>query len=253
MASQQLDWDDLKILLALSRRRSARAAAQDLEISNSTVTRRLDEMERALGARLFDRTPEGYRMTQTAEDLLATAEHVEELILAAELQTRGTDQELQGSIRLTLPPANGFNVIMERLAEFANRYPGIELEVITSNEALDLGRREADIAIRLFRAGNRPPDSLIGRKISRMTVSAYVHRDLLNPENPEDVSHLNWIGLGVGLQDQPWRTLCKNGDLPVKHAITDLNLQVESVLNKMGMMFAPCAVFRDLPEVVRVP
>ncbi|MEM6485254.1 MAG: LysR family transcriptional regulator [Pseudomonadota bacterium] len=253
MANRRLDWDDLKVLLALSRRRSARAAAQELEISNSTVTRRLDEMERTLGARLFDRTPEGYRMTQTAENLLPTAEHVEELVLGAELQARGVDQEIQGTIRLTLPPANGFNVLMERLAEFSTKYPGVELEVITSNESLDLGRREADIAIRLFRTGNRPQDNLIGRKISAMTVSAYVHQDLLNKDNPEDVSHLSWIDLGSGLNDRPWQTICRNGHLPVKHKIYDLNLQVEAVRNKMGIMFAPCAVFRDIPEIVRVP
>jgi molybdenum-dependent DNA-binding transcriptional regulator ModE len=92
-----VDWDDLKILLAVSRKRSARGAAQELGISNSTVTRRLDELERSLGTRLFDRTPEGYRITQSAENLLPTAEHVEDLLLAAERQITGVDQELQGT------------------------------------------------------------------------------------------------------------------------------------------------------------
>lgn len=247
-----MDWDDLKILLALSRKRSARAAAQDLGISNSTVTRRLDELERALGARLFDRTPEGYRMTQSAENLLPTAEHVEELMHTAERQVTGVDQELQGLIRLTLPPANGLNVIMPRLAQFAEDYPGIELEVITSPDSLDLGRREADIAIRVYRAGDSPPDSLIGRKISMMTAAPYVHRDLLNPDNPEDVSHLSWISFGATVTDRPW-DMCKNAHLPDKHRVSDINLQVEAVRAKLGMMFGACAMFRDIPEIVRVP
>lgn len=248
-----MDWDDLKILLALSRKRSARGAAQLLGISNSTVTRRLDDFERDLGSRLFDRTPEGYRMTQAAENLLPTAEHVEELMLAAERKVTGTDQELEGTIRLTLPPASGFNVLMPRLAEFAKDYPGIDLEIISSPDALDLGRREADIAIRVFRTGTSPPDNLIGRKISGMTASAYVHRDLLNPDNPEDVSHLTWIGLHSTAYDDSWKKVCKNGHLPVHHAVSAFILQVEAVRSKMGMMFAPCAMFRDHPEVVRVP
>jgi DNA-binding transcriptional LysR family regulator len=248
-----MDWDDLKILLALSRKRSARGAAQLLGVSNSTITRRLDELERDLGSRLFDRTPEGYRMTQSAENLLPTAEHVEELLLAAERQVTGTDQELQGRIRLTLPPASGFNVIMPRLAHFANEYPGIELEIISSADALDLGRREADIAIRVFRTGTTPPETLIGRKISAMTASAYVHRDLLNADDPEDVSHLTWIGLHGNNYDDSWKQLCRNGHLPVRHAVSAITLQVEAVRSKMGMMFAACAMFRDLPEVVRVP
>lgn len=248
-----MDWDDLKVLLALSRRRSARAAAQELGVSNSTVTRRLDELERDLGTRLFDRTPEGYRMTQSAENLLPTAEHVEELLLGAERQVTGVDQELQGTIRLTLPPASGFDVIMPQLAQFASDYPGIDLEIISSLDPLDLGRREADIAIRLLRAGKSPPDTLIGRKISGMTVSAYVHRDLLNPDDPEDVSHLSWIGMRGAVADEPWKTLCKNGHLPVRHSISAVNMQQQAVLQKMGIMFAPCAIFRDYPEVVRVP
>jgi DNA-binding transcriptional LysR family regulator len=248
-----VDWDDLKVFLAISRRRSARGAAQLLGVSNSTVTRRLDELERDLGSRLFDRTPEGYRMTQTAENLLPTAEHVEELLLGAERQVTGTDQELEGMIRLTLPPATGFNVLMPRLAQFAKEYPGIDLEIISSADALDLGRREADIAIRIFRTGTSPPETLIGRKISVMTASAYVHKDLLNPEDPADVSHLCWIGLHGNNYDDSWKLLCKNGHLPVRHGVSAITLQVEAVRAKMGMMFAPCAMFRDHPEVVRVP
>lgn len=248
-----MDWDDLKVLIAISRKRSARGAAQLLGVSNSTVTRRLDELERDLGSRLFDRTPEGYRMTQTAENLLPTAEHVEELLLTAQRQLTGTDQELEGTIRLTLPPATGFNILMPRLAKFADEYPGIDLEIISSADALDLGRREADIAIRVFRTGTTPPETLIGRKISAMTASAYVHRDLLNPDNPEDVSHLNWIGMHGNTYDDAWKRACKNGHLPVRHAVSAITLQVEAVRAQMGMMFAPCAMFRDHSEVVRVP
>jgi DNA-binding transcriptional LysR family regulator len=245
-----MDWDDLKILLALSRRRSARGAAQLLGISNSTITRRLDDLERSLGTRLFDRTPEGYRMTQSAEDLLPMAEQVEDMLLAMERRLHGVDQELRGRIRLTLPPANGFNALMPRLAQFAADYPGIDLDILASAEPLDLGRREADIAVRIFRRGFGPADNLVGRRISAMTVSAYVHRDLLNPDDPEDVSHLHWIG---SLDDEPWRDLCRNGDLPVRHSIPSINLQQEAVLAKMGILFAPCAMFRDTPEIVRVP
>lgn len=248
-----MDWDDLKILLALARKRSARGAAQELGVSNSTVTRRLDEFERALGTRLFDRTPEGYRATQSAEDLLPTAEHVEELVLKAQRRLSGGDQELQGLIRLTLPTANGLNVIVPRLAQFARDYPGIELEIITSDNSLDLGRREADIAIRLFKAGEKPPESLIGRKISRLTAAAYVHEELLKPDAAEDVSHLHWIAYSTALADQPWKQFCRNGHLPVKHIIADVDLQLEAVRAKMGMLFGPCAIFRDVPGIVRVP
>jgi DNA-binding transcriptional LysR family regulator len=248
-----MDWDDLKVLLALARRGSARAAAQELGVSNSTIVRRLDDFERSLGTRLFDRTPEGYRMTQSAENFLPTAEHVEELLLAAERRVSGEDQELEGLIRLTLPSATGLSVLMPRLARFAAEYPGIELEIITSAESLDLGRREADIAIRMFREGMAPPDTLIGRRISPMTASAYVHRDLLNADDPEDVSHLSWIAHGPTVPDEPWRSYCRNGHLPVRHIVGDVNFQVEAVRSGMGMIFGPCVLFHNEPDIVRVP
>ena len=118
-----MDWDDLKVFLALSRKGSARGAAQELGVSNSTITRRLDDMEHKLRVHLFDRTPDGYRMTAAGEQVLPTAEHVEELVLGVERKITGGDQELQGSIRLTLPPAGSLGFLVSRLAAFCRTVP----------------------------------------------------------------------------------------------------------------------------------
>ena len=248
-----MDWDDLKVLLELSRKGSARAAAQSLGVSNSTVTRRLDEMERQLGTQLFDRTPDGYRMTAAAEDFLPTAEHVEELVLAAERKITGGDQEFEGPIRLTLPPVSGLGFLMKAMTEFANQYSGIDLELMPSNEALDLSRREADIAIRVMPQGVQPPEYLIGRYLCPLTASSYVHRDLLNPDNPEDISHLTWIGKNPGNQAEPWLASTDYPDLPVRHAIDHITMLSDALRCKMGVAYAPCFSVYHSPEIVRVP
>ena len=152
-----MDWDDLKVVLALSRKGSARGAAQQLGVSNSTITRRLDDLEHKLHTRLFDRTPDGYKLSAAGEQMLPTAEHVEELVLAAERRITGEDQELEGSIRLTLPPVSGLEFLMERLSEFARQDPGIDIELMSCRDAQDRSRREADIAIRVMPAGVAPP------------------------------------------------------------------------------------------------
>ena len=248
-----MDWDDLKVLLALSRKGSARGAAQELGVSNSTVTRRLDDMEHELHTRLFDRTPDGYRLTGAGEQVLPTAEHVEELVLAAERQISGGDQELEGEIRLTLPPVGRMGFLVRHLAKFAEDYPRIQLSLMASNDALDLSRREADIAIRVMRAGVHPPENLIGRRMAAISASSYVHRDLLDPDHPEDVSGLTWIGKNPEGQVEEWLEHTGHRDNPVRHAIVDISLVVEAVRSKMGMAFVPCfAVYRD-PEIVRVP
>lgn len=248
-----MDWDDIKVLLALARKGSARGAAQMLGVSNSTVTRRLDELEHTLQAHLFDRTPDGYRMTAAAEQLLPTAEHVEELILAAERRIHGEDQHLEGPVRVTLPQSGGMGRLMNRLAQFAEDYPGIELELSSSPEALDLSRREADIAVRVMPVGVKPPDYLIGRYLSPLSASAYVHRDLLSEDKPDDVSHLHWVGKAPAGQKEEWLEQTDFKDNPVRHAIIDLALVVAAARAKMGMVFMPCLFASDYEKLVRVP
>jgi DNA-binding transcriptional LysR family regulator len=248
-----VDWDDMKVLLALSRKGSARGAALELGVSNSTVTRRLDDMESTLHTRLFDRTPDGYRMTVNAEQLLPTAEHVEELILGAERKITGGDQELKGNIRLTMPDSTRMDFLVERLAQFAATYPGIELELMPSYDALDLSRREADIAIRLMPAGVAPPEYLIGRFLGRMTASTYVHRDLLNPDEPDNVSHLTWIGKNSLDQGEKWIQDTDFPAQPVRHSILNVNLLLQAVLCRMGMGYMPCFAANNRPTIVRVP
>ena len=248
-----MDWDDLKVVLALRRKGSARGAAQELGVSNSTVTRRLDDMEHNLHARLFDRTPDGYKLTAAGEQVLPTAEHVEELVLAAERQITGGDQELEGAIRVTLPPVSRMGFLVRRLAKFAEQYPGIELELMSSFDALDLSRREADIAIRAMPAHVSPPEYLIGRKLTALTASAYVRRDLLNPDTPEDVSHLQWIGKNPEGQKEEWLSTTDYPRLAVRHAIMDVNLLLEAMRSGMGMAYMPCFSCYGDQDIVRVP
>lgn len=248
-----MDWNDIKVFLALARKGSAKGASQIIGVSKSTVTRRLDDLEQALNTHLFDRTPDGYRMTAAAEQLLPTAEHVEELILAAERRVHGEDQHLEGPIRVTLPDTEGMGRLMNRLARFARDYPGIELEISASTEALDLSRREADIAVRVMPAGVKPPDYLIGRHLSPLSASTYVHRDLLNVDDPEDTSRLQWIGKAPVGQKEDWLRYTHLPENPVRHAILDLSLVAGAVRAKMGMAFMPCLFASDHEELVQVP
>jgi DNA-binding transcriptional LysR family regulator len=243
----------MKVLLALGRKGSARGAAQVLGVSNSTVTRRLDDLEHQLQTRLFDRTPDGYRLTAAGEDLLPAAEHVEETLLAAERRITGGDQHLEGSIRLTMPDVSGMGFLMRRLAQFASDYPGIELELMPSYDPLDLSRREADIAIRVMPAGVKPPEYLIGRCLGLLSASTYVHPDLLNPDKPADVSHLSWIGKSPVGQHEDWLGSTDYPDRPVRHSIANVNLLVDAVRYRMGMAYMPCFAAYERRDIVRVP
>ena len=177
---EQLDWDDLKVLLACSRFGSTRSAAAALKVSNSTVHRKLESLEDAVEGRLFDRTPDGLLATALCEELLPIAKVVEDTISDGQLRLTGRDALLAGKLKVSLANFAPLNaVLFEKLNEFSLSYPRIQLDVKASNDVVDLSRREADFAIRGLPVGERPPRDIVGIKLGLLTVGYYVHRDLL--------------------------------------------------------------------------
>jgi DNA-binding transcriptional LysR family regulator len=125
------DWDDLRHFLAVARSGSTLAAARALGTSQSTVHRRLVELEARIGRALVTRQPTGYRLTELGEHLLPFAEDVEEAITVFERQALASDKELSGAIRVTCA-----STLADRLAKsplidaFHARYPGLQVELV---------------------------------------------------------------------------------------------------------------------------
>ena len=141
--------------------------------------RRLESLEEHIGGKLFNRTPDGYKPTALADQLLPTAKTVEQTLVEAERQVSGKDSELSGRVKLSLP-AVPVTHISESVAEFALKYPRIELDISVSDEPVDLARREADIAVRGLPKDKRPPKDIVGIKIGRISLGYYVHKELLS-------------------------------------------------------------------------
>jgi DNA-binding transcriptional LysR family regulator len=157
------DWDDLRVFTAVARHGSTVAASRALDISQTTVARRLDRLERHLKVNLFERLQSGCRLTSSGADLLPFAERVEAeaevLADRAAQRTRG----LSGIIRVTTNEVFANLILTPALAEFAELHPNIRVQLIVTNEMLDLLKGEADIAVR---AGVRPTeDGLLVRKL----------------------------------------------------------------------------------------
>ncbi len=144
-------WDDLRVFLALSRAGTLTAAAARLGVNPSTVGRRVGALEEALGARLFDRTPDGVLPTAAAERLLGHAERLEEAASGLAAEVSGFESGLEGTVRLTAPPAVAEALIAPALPRLREKYPALVLELDASVSYADLARREADIAVRLVR------------------------------------------------------------------------------------------------------
>lgn len=243
------DWDDIRYFLAVARNGSVRAAAASLGVNHSTVIRRVTSLEDRLGTHVFDKLPSGYRPTEAGTQILELAEQMESA--SAELETRvfGRDQSLSGVLRVALPSSLATDLLMPDLAAFANRHPGIELEVMTSHEPVNLTMRQADVAIRLVFDRANLPDHLIGIELADVYRAVYVSRDLA--EQPEHA--LRWL---LKAEDGPppdWATPAHRKVLEPALSFTELQAQLAAAEASMGMAVLPCFVGDGRPELTRMP
>lgn len=168
------DWSDLRHLIAVSRYGSTLAAAKALGVNQSTVHRRLGELEAGIGLPLVKRHPSGYRLSELGETLIDYVLAVETAVSALERQVQALKHDLRGVIRLTCPEPTVSRIAATGLLDrFHKRYPGLAVEFITSDRYLDIAKGEADVA---FRSGEPADDRLVGRKICDSVWAIYASR-----------------------------------------------------------------------------
>lgn len=157
------DWSDLRHFIAVSRHGSTLAAAKALGVNQSTVHRRLAELERRTGLALVQRHTTGYRLSELGEALIDKVLAVEAAVGVLERQIQALKLDLKGVIRLTCPEPTVARITATGLLDrFYARYPGLFVEFVTSDRYLDIAKGEADVALR---SGEPVDDSLVGRKI----------------------------------------------------------------------------------------
>jgi len=246
-----MNWDDLKVLLALARAGSTRKAAKLLGVSNTTVMRRLESLEGDIRGQLFDRTPDGFRQTALADQLLPAASQVEEILSEAARQVTGKDSELSGMIKLSLP-AVPVTHLSESVAAFGVRYPKIELDITVSDHPVDLARREADIAVRGIPKHKRPPKDIVGIKLGRISIGYYVHRELLREAHRglSELTFINASGRPLSLGDLPEP---ESLGLRTRHFIDGITPISVAVSNKLGVAAIPCFIARQYPDLILLP
>lgn len=202
MNEQMIRWDDLQIVLAIAESGSLSGAGRQLGLSHATVFRRLNDMEERLGVSLFLRTARGYTPTPAGEDVASTARRVQADVLGTERRMAGRDMKLSGTLRITTTDTLFYGLLSPLFADFRERHPDIQLEVVISNQIHSLSKREADIAIRPTR---KPPDTLLGRRVADITQAIYGQRAQWQqqhlPMPLADLDAESWIGPDVHMGD----------------------------------------------------
>jgi len=151
MAKPPFEWSDLRYFLAVARSGKLTEAARRLEVEHSTVSRRLAALEHALGARLFDKEPGGYKLTTDGEKLLPSAESMEAIALASQGHLADSNRSVSGTVRIGAPDGFGSHFLAPRLGRLAKAHPDLEVQLIALPRVFNLTKREADIAISLSR------------------------------------------------------------------------------------------------------
>jgi DNA-binding transcriptional LysR family regulator len=190
-----LDWDDLRLVLAVFREGTLSGAARRLGVTHSTVFRRLGAIEAKLGARLFERFRDGYAPTPAGETAAASAARLEDEVLTLERKLSGQDLRPFGTVRITTTDTLS-SILMRHLPAMRALHPDIQLEIAISNMMANLTRREAEIAIR---PTPEPSEILVGRRVADIAHAIYGSRAYLSRRDEKELSTHDWIGLDDAL------------------------------------------------------
>jgi DNA-binding transcriptional LysR family regulator len=250
------DWNDLKYFLAVARSGSTLSAAKSLRVNQSTVHRRIGELERQLGCELVTRHPTGYRLTELGEYVRVYATRLEAAATDFERAVSAQSNEIRGTVRVTCPEALGPRLIGARLIEeFNSRYPDVRVEFVMSDRILELGTGEADIAIR----AKRPVDTaLIGRKIADSPWAVYASRSYIarhgKIEHPAQIDRHSVVIFSGPLSEHHATQWIKSV-APKAHVAARANsvaALLPSVKSGAGLAVMPTIVGNNEADLVRV-
>jgi DNA-binding transcriptional LysR family regulator len=234
-----LDWEQVRLFLAVFRERSLAAASARLALDVSTVSRRVDRLEVELGAPLFDRTREGTTPTALAEQMLPHAEEME--LAAVRFASAGAkvETEVEGTVRLTLPPGMADVFVAPALIRLHERHPKLVVELDASVGYADLTRREADLALRTSRpsSGELVSLKLVTARAVPLASADYARR-LGKLKRLEDARWIAWGNDLAHMPDAIWLRKHAPNVVPVFRT-SHFQSQLAAARSGLGVMITP--------------
>lgn len=245
-----LDWSDLPIFLAIAREGTLGAAGRKLGQSQPTMGRRLRALERACGVVLFQRSSSGLVLTDEGVVLLRGAERMEAEGLAMVRELVGGEAGLEGMLRVTCSDWFGRVLLAPVLAEFANAHPRVVVETLTDPRVYSLGRREADLVIRL--AAFDEPD-VIMRRLVTVRYAVYARSGIWQPV-PGDGEGCPLLVMDTAFGDMPDVEWLKKMLPRASIASRSNSREIQAQLCALGTGLAvlPCPLGDSLPGIERI-
>lgn len=254
LGKDTIGWDDLRMVKAIADGRGLQAAAERLGLNHSTVFRRLAQVEARLGARLFERHRTGYTLTTIGEEVAGLATRIDDDVSALSLKLSGRSIAPTGELRVTTNDTLLVHLMTPILGTFRTRYPDIRLDVVLANQALNLSKRDADIALR---ATDNPPETLVGRRLATIAWAVYGRRDIALPADLEDRAWRDgrdWVALGDNLAHLKVARYVRDlvPQSRIAYRVNTVLGLAEAVEAGIGIGPLPCFIADKRPDLVRL-
>ncbi|WP_395673759.1 LysR family transcriptional regulator [Inquilinus sp.] len=246
-----ISWDDFRLVKAIADARGLQGAAAQLGLNHSTVFRRLGQVEQALGARLFERHRSGYVLTTIGEEMAELAARLDGDITGFTRKVAGQTIAPAGELRVTTNDSLLIHLLTPLFARFRQQCPDVRLDVVVGNEALNLSKRDADVAIR---ATDRPPETLVGRRVARIAWALYGRAADFPRPGASDIDGHPWVSLGDNLAGLEAVRFVRRHVAPerIVYRINTVLGLAEAVESGVGIGHLPCFIGDVRPSLIRL-
>ena len=253
--SRLTDWDCFRYFLAVAETGSLSAAAQFLRVSHPTVRRQINGLENTLTAKLFNRTPDGYVLTETGRGLVDLARTMQDTAYAIEQCTDRDEAGQTGRVTIATAPGIGTAWLSSKIAKFRRNNPEIEIDLNVSRRQLDVERLEADVALRVGDPGSR---DLIGRRIGKVSFGLYAARRYLKehgtPRSPRCLMNHAVIESTGDVENLEqvvqFRSFAKGASTAM--SCNNMLTQFAAMREGAGILSVPTYMVRGLPDIIRI-
>ena len=231
-----MNWDNIKVFVAVNRFGSIGKAAKELGINHSTILRRLASLEKELSLKLFNRLSSGYEITRAGEGILEQALKMEDEANSLLREASSSEYNSSDKLIVALPPAGSLQV-MPLIAAFRKQYPYIETQLNFDVALSNLNTLEAEVAIRYT---NEPPENYVGLQVLNFKTRMYASKDYLNSTPIASLKDINdWLLVDIpGLTDmvEAWiKTASPNASIAIRTNST--LMAAEAASHNMGVTF----------------
>lgn len=251
---KHLAWDDFRLVKMVAEARGLPGAAVKLGINHSTVFRRLGQIEDALGTTLFERHRTGYGLTPAGEEMVALARRLDSDITSFTRKIAGQAIAPAGELRVTTNDSLLIHLLMPLLSKFRSTCPDVRLDVVLANQALNLSKRDADVAIR---ATDNPPENLVGRRVAKIAWALYGRASdvqAVDGPDPAALSDRDWVSLGDNLATLKAVQFVQRHVAPerVTYRVNTVLGLAEAVEAGFGIGHLPCFIGDARPRLARL-